>query len=65
MLDFRGRVKMPSVKNFILTDDANKEEYVVFGKVDDNSYMLDVKWPLSLFQGFALAISSIASKIGC
>ena len=65
MLDFKGRVKRPSVKNFILTDEAGKEDYIVFGRCDDASFILDVKWPLSLYQAFALAIASIANKYGC
>ncbi len=65
VLDFKSRVKRPSVKNFILTDDADKEDYIVFGRHDDNSFVLDVKWPLSLYQAFALSIASIANKYGC
>ena len=65
VLDFKGRVKRPSVKNFILTDHTGKEEFVVFGRSDDNTFVLDVKWPISLYQAFALGISAIAKKYGC
>lgn len=65
MLDFQGRVKLPSVKNFLLTDDNEKENYMIFGRIDENLFSLEVKWPLSIYQAFGIAISSMASKYGC
>ncbi len=65
ILDFKGRVTVPSVKNFVLSLEEGKKDAVIFGKVAQNVYSLDVAWPFSLYQAFALAISSIAFKVGC
>lgn len=59
VLDFKGKVKIPSEKNFILTDDKEEEEYMLFGKIHENTYVLDVKWPLSLYQALAISITSL------
>jgi len=29
-----------------------------FGRVDDNSFNLDISWPLSIFQGYGIAMSA-------
>ncbi len=65
VLDFQGRVKLPSVKNFVITDADEKENYIIFGRVDEQLFNLDVKWPFSLYQAFAISMTSIASKYGC
>ena len=65
ILDFKGKVKKPSIKNFILIEKESNEEIVIFGKISDNLYSLNVSWPLSIYQAFALAITSIAFKVGC
>ena len=45
-LNFGGRVKQASIKNFILVEDKNEESEVelpnviTFGKVDDNTFSL-------------------------
>lgn len=65
VLDFKGRVSKTSVKNFILIEKETSKEHIIFGKVGDNLYSLTVTQPFSIFQGFALGICSIASKIGC
>ena len=38
-----------------------------FGRTGKDEFILDVKWPLSPFQAFALALSSFDSqgKVGC
>jgi len=65
ILDFKGKVTTASVKNFILVDQEKKNECIIFGKIKRDLYTLNILWPFSLYQGFGLAISSIASKIGC
>jgi len=65
MLDFKGKVSKPSMKNFILVDKRSERESVIFGKMDEDLYTLNVGWPLTIFQAFGLAISSITYKIGC
>jgi len=50
---------MASIKNFILTDDKEDEDFMLFGREEENSYEMHVKYPISLFQAFAIGISSI------
>mmetsp|Transcript_6408 Transcript_6408/g.10036 ORF Transcript_6408/g.10036 Transcript_6408/m.10036 type:complete len:630 (-) Transcript_6408:57-1946(-) len=63
-LNFNGRVTMASVKNFQLVDDQG-DMCLQFGRTGKDEFILDVKWPLSPFQAFALALSSFDSKVGC
>lgn len=80
VLNFNGRVTMASVKNFQLafaegtsgsssgggaaTED---EETVVlqFGRVDKDSFTMDLQWPLSPLQAFAITLSSFDYKLAC
>ena len=66
-LNFNGRVTRASVKNFQLVNDDDEKGDVClqFGRTGKDEFILDVGWPLSLFQGFALALSSFDSKVGC
>lgn len=63
-LNFNGRVTMASVKNYQL-EDANCDVCLQFGRTGKDEFILDVQWPLSPFQAFALALSSFDSKVGC
>eukprot|EP00984_Skeletonema_dohrnii_P000787 scaffold236_cov117-Skeletonema_dohrnii-CCMP3373.AAC.1 len=63
-LNFNGRVTMASVKNFQLVDDKG-DMCLQFGRTGKDEFILDVQWPLSPFQAFALALSSFDSKVGC
>jgi hypothetical protein len=38
-LDFKGKVKVPSSKNFILKDPKDSQS-LLFGKINDNTYIL-------------------------
>ena len=72
VLNFNGRVVKPSVKNFQLIESrAGKvgsssivEDHILmqFGRVDDNAFNIDVSFPFSLFQAYAIAISSFDFK---
>ena len=65
-LDFNGRVKQGSVKNFQLCDE--KEEnfvYIQFGRLDESSFSMDFKYPLTPIQAFGISLSSIDKKIVC
>ena len=56
---------MASVKNFQLCD-RNDQEYVMlqFGRIQGrHSFTMDFQWPLTAVQAFAIAISSLQSKI--
>ena len=57
-LNFRGRVKIPSVKNFQIVSSDNVDNVLVqFGKIGDDRFHLDFKAPFNAVQAFALALS--------
>ena len=66
VLNFHGRVTMASVKNFQLVDpDEQGEVLLQFGRTDTHSFNMDLRWPLSPLQAFAITLSSFDSKIAC
>ena len=71
-LNFGGRVKQASIKNFILIDNTvepeeepNAQNLLVFGKVDDNTFSLEFRPPLSPLQAFGIATSEFDFKLNC
>ena len=67
--DFKGRVTLPSIKNFQLIPDLDGRkgetlsEFVLqFGKNGNDSFILDVQFPLSVFQGFGIALSAFDTE---
>lgn len=64
-LDFHGLAKKGSNKNFILYYGGQKEkkECMVFGKQRDQLYMMEVRYPLTILEGFCLSLSSLSGKI--
>jgi tubby-related protein 1 len=71
-LNFGGRVKQASIKNFILMEDRydeNSEEKapnaIIFGKVDENTFSLEFRHPLSLYQAFGISMSEFDFKLKC
>ena len=63
--DFKGRVKEASVKNFQLVPQARQgkgevaNDFVLqFGKRNKDDFILDLQYPLSIFQGFGLALAA-------
>ena len=66
-LDFGGRVSMASVKNFqlVATEDLGMGNILQFGRIQSDMFTLDVQWPLSIFQAFAIALSSCDTKLAC
>ncbi|CAF1211583.1 unnamed protein product [Adineta steineri] len=66
VLNFRGRVTHPSVKNFQVVHN-NDQEYVCmqFGRVDDDVFTCDFKYPLCAVQAFGIALSSFDGKLAC
>ncbi|KAJ1438177.1 Tub family-domain-containing protein [Ochromonadaceae sp. CCMP2298] len=66
VLNFNGRVTMASVKNFQLVDPDEQNAVVLqFGRVGKDEFTMDLQWPISPFQAFALTLSSFDSKIAC
>jgi hypothetical protein len=65
-MDFRGRVSIASSKNFQLEvpDAGNVPGSVklLYGKVGDNQFVLDVKRPLGIAQAFATALTTVHWK---
>ena len=69
VLNFHGRVTEASVKNFQLIEQTLPDRVIMqFGKCkDEHSQMftMDLRWPMSPLQAFAIALSSFDSKIAC
>jgi len=76
-LNFRGRVTVASVKNFQLVaagepagpgqsgPDLDKQVLLQFGKVGNDMFTMDYRYPLSAFQAFAICLSSFDTKLAC
>ena len=63
MLNFGGRVKKASVKNFIMAcPDSPDHTMMLFGKVTSDRFALDFRAPLSPTIAFGIALSSLARK---
>ena len=56
VLNFGGRVTTASTKNTILLDSEEKMA-AMFGKINNNIFALDVKYPFSLIQAISFAIT--------
>ncbi len=68
-LDFQGRVREASVKNFQLvswdhnSDRCGGELLLQFGKMDEDVYALDFTYPFNVEVAFAVALASIDTKL--
>ena len=62
-LNFNGRVKLTCKKNFILHKE--NENILQCGKINDNSFALDFIHPLTPFESFCIAITSLIDKKTC
>ncbi|KAJ2373014.1 Tubby- protein 2, partial [Coemansia sp. RSA 2607] len=65
VLDFEGRVSVPSVKNFQLVH-PDEDAYVVlqFGRVADHMFTLDMRYPMTPMLALAIAASNMDRKLG-
>ena len=72
-LNFNGRVKLASKKNFLMVPQANNESMddefgadtvcLRFGKVLKDKFSLDYRHPISPMQAMGLCLSSFANKL--
>merc|ERR1712216_592644 len=59
ILDFRDRVTQASIRNFLAVRAEDEDDIVIqFGKVGDNSYTMDLSYPVSAFQAFAVSLTA-------
>lgn len=65
MLNFKGRVEAASIKNFILETKPEGPETMLFGKVNESKFNLDIMQPMSTYLAFAIALTSFDSRIMC
>ncbi|OAG32008.1 hypothetical protein NEDG_00483 [Nematocida displodere] len=65
VLNFSGRVTLPSVRNFQVIH-PNDSGYITmtFGKVDTDEYILDYTYPWCAVDAFAVALSALGVKVG-
>nr|DBA15963.1 TPA: hypothetical protein GDO54_003416 [Pyxicephalus adspersus] len=66
VLNFHGRVTQASVKNFQIIN-AEDSEYIVmqFGRVAEDVFTMDFRYPMCALQAFAICLSSFDSKLAC
>lgn len=66
VLNFHGRVTQASVKNFQIIHEADPDYIVMqFGRVSDELFTMDFRYPLSPLQAFGIAMTSFHSKLAC
>ncbi|KAI8441005.1 hypothetical protein MSG28_009281 [Choristoneura fumiferana] len=64
VLNFHGRVTQASVKNFQIVHDS-EPDYVVmqFGRISEDIFTMDYRYPLCALQAFGIALSSFDNEI--
>jgi tubby-related protein 1 len=65
VLNYGGRVRKTSVKNFQLVGEGDSTIYLQFGRFSQNEFILDFRWPFSPLQAFAVGLSSLDNKLAC
>jgi len=66
VLNFGGRVTLPSVKNFQLVQAEDPETVVLqFGRTAKDTFTMDYSYPLTLVQAFGICLTSLESKLAC
>lgn len=65
-LDFGGRVTVSSARNFQVIHPGDASYItLMFGKVGNNEYILDHKYPWCALDAFGVALSALGVKLGC
>lgn len=62
--DFGGRVKMASVKNFQLAETPTSTVVLQFGKVTNERFNMDVRWPLTPLQALGISLMAMDCRLG-
>ena len=63
-INFNGRVKMASVKNFQLVHEESTDHIMLqFGRIAKDTFNVDIRYPMSPLQAFAICLTSLDSKI--
>ncbi|KAI9203139.1 uncharacterized protein BJ171DRAFT_443703 [Polychytrium aggregatum] len=58
-LNFGGRVTMPSIKNFQLIRDGDDTNIIMqFGRCGPDNFTLDARYPLTVVEAFAIALTT-------
>eukprot|EP01059_Diplonema_ambulator_P004560 TRINITY_DN14276_c0_g1_i4.p1 TRINITY_DN14276_c0_g1~~TRINITY_DN14276_c0_g1_i4.p1 ORF type:complete len:361 (+),score=88.68 TRINITY_DN14276_c0_g1_i4:149-1084(+) len=65
VLNFKGRVTVPSVKNFQLVERHTDKILVQFGKIGSDKFTLDFQYPVNGLQAFAIALTAFDNKLAC
>ncbi|KAH7718078.1 CRE-TUB-1 protein [Aphelenchoides avenae] len=66
VLNFHGRVTQASVKNFQIVHNLNPDYVVMqFGRVNNEVFTMDFRYPLSPVQAFGVAMTSFHGKLAC
>ncbi|XP_014260295.1 protein king tubby [Cimex lectularius] len=66
VLNFHGRVTQASVKNFQIVHDSDVDYVVMsFGRIAEDVFTMDYRYPMCALQAFAIALSSFDSKLAC
>ena len=66
VLNFHGRVTQASVKNFQIVHDSDTDYIIMqFGRVAEDVFTMDFRYPMCALQAFGIALSSFDSKLAC
>jgi hypothetical protein len=74
LVDFKGRANVPSVKNCQFVEsgpqdaeakdaDQNKPVLIQMGKTTEDCFNVDVRYPVSLLQAFAVCVTRLDSSM--
>jgi tubby-related protein 1 len=66
LLNFHGRVTQASVKNFQVIHNTDPDYIIMqFGRVGEDVFTLDFRYPMCALQAFGIALSSFDGKLAC
>jgi len=66
VLNFHGRVTQASVKNFQIVHESDTDYIIMqFGRVAEDIFTMDYRYPMCAVQAFGVALSSFDSKLAC